>query len=146
MNSQQLIVYVLIIGYILYKQVQPKLVRTDTKGKYLLCLLGLYRFIQAIQEGKFQFNMITITGLIFTLLVLSGGFAYLRSKTYRIRTKQGKIYKQATCSSILLWFIMIFLHGMVDHLISSLSNILILYLGISVVVQHWVLLIRVNEK
>ena len=146
MNSQQMILYVLMIGYILYKQFQPREVRLDSKGKYILCIFGLYRFLQAIQNGRFQVTPLTVMGLVLTLVLLAGTTAYFRAQTCHIWVEGGILYKKGTWTSLLLWLVMIFLHGMADHLIPSLSSTFVLYLGISWMLQHWFLLERASKN
>ena len=143
---QRNIVSILVIIFIAFKQLQPKKIKVDSKGKYIILLLGMYDAYMAITNKQLQINYKTILGLIFTLVVLAGGFAFFRAYTCKVWKKNNQYYQQGNYITLALWAIMIILHAIIDRVILGLDATFILYLGISLVVQHLVLLNKIKEK
>lgn len=143
---QRHIVSILVIIFIALKQLQPKEIKVDSKGKYIILLLGLYDAYTAITNKQLLINYKTILGLIFTLIVLAGGFAFFRAYTCKVWKENNQYYRQGNYITLTLWAIMIILHALIDHVIFGLNATFILYLGNSLVVQHLVLLNKIREK
>lgn len=142
---QQQIVPILIIIYIAFKQLQPKEIKVDPKGKYVILIIGLYDVYTAIIAKQLLINYKTILGLIFTLIILAGGFAFGHAYTCKVWQKDNKFYHQGNYITLILWAIMIILHAVIDRAIPGLDATFILYLGTSLVVQHLVSLNKIEN-
>ncbi|WP_295746933.1 hypothetical protein [uncultured Limosilactobacillus sp.] len=142
---QQQFVPVLIIIYIAFKQLRPKEIKVDSKGKYIILAIGIYDAYIAIANKQLIINYQTVLGLIFTLLILAGGFAFARAYTCQVWQKDGKFYRQGNYVTMILWIIMIISHAITDHIITGLGTTFVLYLGTSLVVQHLVLLNKIKN-
>lgn len=143
---QKYLVPIIIIIFIAYKQLQPKEIDVDSKGKYVILIIGLFNAYNAITSKQLVLNAQTILGLIFTLIILAGGFAFWRAYTCKVWQKDNKYYRQGNYITLILWAVMIVLHAVVDHLITGLDSTFVLYLGTSFVVQHLVLLGKIKKS
>lgn len=145
MALTSIFLYIVIIIWVIYRQLQPKKIKQSQKKLLVLILLGLYFLLNNIDEHKIHLNLPTILGLTFSLIVLAVGFGALRALTCKVWQTKGIYYRKATWLTILLWIIMIFLHGTIDYLTKTGSSSLFLYLALTLYSQHFVLLVRTRS-
>lgn len=145
MQLTNLYLYILIIIYVLYRQLQPKEIKVNNKSKYIILLLGIYVFLQNVQTHKFNFNLVNILGLFFNLVILAVGFGILRGYSCKVFRKDNQYFRKATWLTLVLWGVMIFFHGMIDHFLPEQSNTLVLYIGITLLAQQFVLISKIKN-
>lgn len=134
--------YTLIILFVIYRQLQPKRIKASQKQLLILVLIGLFFVLQSIDDHELVLSPVTIAGTLVSLLILAIGFGVLRAMSCQIWYKDGVAYRKATWLTILLWFLMIFLHGAIDYLTKSGSATMFLYLALTIFTQRLVLQAR----
>lgn len=87
----------------------------------------------------------TVLGLFVSLVVLAVGFGTWRALTCKIWQTNGTYYRQATWLTIVLWVVMILLHGTIDYLTKIGSATMFLYLALTLFAQHYVLKLRTQR-
>lgn len=127
----------LIVIWVIINQLRPKEVDLNSKGKYVLFFIGLYTFYNGVLSGDFIFTPFSTLGLVFVLLFLAVGLAFLRAYTSRVWKADGLLYSQGTWKIVVIWLVMIVLHMVADHFIKGLNDTFLLYIGISLITQHW---------
>ncbi|HEX4721286.1 MAG TPA: hypothetical protein VH333_02140 [Pseudonocardiaceae bacterium] len=139
---------VLVLGLILFRQVQKRSVKEDSKPVLLLVLLaiGLVELVQFIQG-----HPVNGTGIAMLLasLVAAGIFGAIRAYTVRLWCENGTLYRQGNALTVLLWLIAIGVHFGADVLIDRsgsakglATTALILYIAVSFGVQRTVVRTR----
>ncbi|GKS55454.1 hypothetical protein IGJ91_002225 [Enterococcus sp. DIV0765f] len=129
--------YLLIVIWVIINQLRPKEIDMNSKGKYVLFFIGLYTFYNSVQSGDFIFTPFSTIGLVFVLLFLAVGLAFLRAYTSRVWKEGGILYSQGTWKTVVIWIVMIVFHAITDHFIKGLNATFLLYIGISLITQHW---------
>lgn len=145
MQLSSLFLYVLIVIYVIRKQLRPKRIKASQKGLLVLVLLGCYFTLQAVDEHRLALTAMTVLGLFVSLVVLAVGFGAWRALTCKIWQANGTYYRQATWLTIVLWVVMILLHGTIDYLTKIGSATMFLYLALTLFAQHYVLKLRTQR-
>lgn len=134
--------YTLIILFVIYRQLQPKRIKVSQKQLLILVLIGLYFALQAIDNHELALSPVTIAGTLASLIILAIGFGALRAMSCQVWYQDGVAYRKATWLTILLWLLMIFLHGAIDYFTKSGSATMFLYLALTLYTQRLVLQAR----
>lgn len=134
---------VLVLLFVLFRQLQKRSVREDSRPVFLLILfvLGIYTL------GSFvQAHPVNTTGVLMLLasLVAAAVFGVLRAYTVRLWRENGTLFRQGNPLTALLWLVAIGVHFGADVLIdhsgsaTGLSSAAItLYIAVSFGVQ-WI--------
>ncbi len=141
-SFNQIILDVIIVVYIFYKQLQPKEIKTDSKGQYVILIIGAINAWNKITHDQLKITISLLIGALISFVILAIGFAYLRTITCKIYEKNGHIYRQGNYKTLILWAIMIIIHAVVNKFIPELSSTFILYMGISFSTQYLITLWR----
>jgi FtsH-binding integral membrane protein len=133
---------VLILLVILFRQVQKRSVREDSRPLLLLVLLA----VGVVQLGQFiSGHPVNATGIamLAASLVAAAVFGVLRAYTVRLWREGGTLYRQGNWLTVLLWLVAIGVHFGADVLIDhsgsakGLSSAAItLYIAVSFGVQR----------
>lgn len=135
---------VLVLGIILFRQVQKRSVREDSRPILLLVLLviGIVELVQFVQGHPVNATGIT---MLLASLVAAGAFGAIRAYTVRLWRENGTLYRQGNLMTVLLWLVAIGVHFGADVLIDhsgsakGLSSVsLMLYIAVSFGVQRFV--------
>jgi hypothetical protein len=133
---------VLVLGLILFRQVQKRSVREDSRPTLLLVLLviGIVELVQFVQGHPVNATGIT---MLLASLVAAGVFGAIRAYTVRLWREDGTLYRQGNLVTVLLWLVAIGVHFGADVLIDhsgsakGLSSVsLMLYIAVSFGVQR----------
>lgn len=139
------LVTLLVIAYVVVRQLQPKEIDTDSKGALVILALGAWNMVQAIQAGSFPLTVAHLVALVVVLVVVAGGFAYARARSCKVWIQDGKVWRQGTWVTIAIWAVMIALHAVADRLIPGLSMSMLCYIGVSLATQQWITVQRAKE-
>ncbi|MEU8630601.1 hypothetical protein AB0C38_00415 [Amycolatopsis sp. NPDC048633] len=148
-GSANILVGLVVVAWILWRQVQQRPVREDRKPTVLLILLVL----GVVALGAY-FKKEPATGLAIALLagslVLAAGFGVVRGYTVRLWRQDGVLFRQGTWLTILLWLAAIGSHLGLDVLIDSGAKGLggasiLLYLAVSLGAQRLVVQARATR-
>ena len=63
MQLSSIFLYALIVIYVVYKQLQPKRIKSSQKKLLVLVLLGCYFTLQAVDENRLTLTTMTVMGL-----------------------------------------------------------------------------------
>lgn len=151
---QSLIISLLALGWILYRQLQERPVKEEMK----LAIPG-FLLILAILDmsayGQQHAIIVKPIGIAFiTIGFLSGGlFGWLRGVRSHIWRDKGQLMRQGNWVTVVLWLVGIIVHLGLEHATSyfdpSLSNLtdasLFVYMAITLSVQKYVIVERAKH-
>lgn len=137
-----IVVGALILLLILFRQLQKRSVREDSRPVLLLVLLA----VGVVELGQFvSAHPVNTTGVAMLLasLVAAAAFGWVRAYTVRLWREGGVLYRQGNWLTVLLWLVAIGVHFGADVLIDhsgsakGLSSAAItLYIAVSFGVQR----------
>lgn len=134
---------VLVLLYLLYRQLRVRAVRSTLVLPAVLALLGLYELSK--YAGPHPLSDRAIAILVFSLLVFAIGLGAARAWTIKLWVASGQVMRQGTWVTVLLWVVAVGLHLAVDSATKVGSVTLILYLGLSLGAQQLALQWRVRH-
>lgn len=148
-SSENIVIGLVVLAWVLWRQVQRRLVRADRKPTVLLILLVL----GVVAVGAYV-KKEPVTGLAIVLLagslVLAAGFGVVRGYTVRVWEQDGQRWRQGTWLTVLLWLVAVGSHIGIDALIDSGakglgSASILLYLAVSLGAQRLVVQSRATR-
>jgi hypothetical protein len=152
MSSQTLIYLVIgvaLLGLLIYRQVVARPVRSSPRLVLILVIIGLLeavRYFQGLHAGT-----AAIVALVGSL-VLATLFGAARAATVRIWMQDGQAWVKGNWLTAGLWLVAVGAHLGYDFLIGQHKDIgslgdatLILYLGISLAVQRYIVNLRAQR-
>lgn len=145
MQLSTLLIYALIVVYVLYRQMRPKEIKSSNKKIYAILLIGIYILFQSVNNHAFIINMANIIGLLISLILVALGLGIFRGYTCHVWSTNGQMYRQATWLTMLLWALMIIIHGTITHFLPQQHATMILYIGITLLAQQAVLQYKANQ-
>jgi hypothetical protein len=135
---------ILVLSYVMFRQLQKRSVRADAKPTLLL-ILALVGVIDLVQFLHGHPVHATGIAMLVASLVLAAGFGVARAYTIRLWRENGLLYRQGNVVTLLLWLVGIAVHFGADTLIDGdgaskglASAALVLYIAISFGVQRLV--------
>jgi hypothetical protein len=143
-NITSIVIAVLVLGFVLVRQVQKRSIKEDSKPVLLLILLavGLVDFVQFVQAHPVNGTGIA---MLVASLVAAGVFGAIRAYTIRLWREDGVLYRQGNALTILLWLVAIGVHFgadvLIDHSGSAkglATTALLLYIAVTFGVQRLV--------
>lgn len=148
-SSENIVIGLVVLAWVLWRQVQRRLVRADRKPTVLLILLVL----GVVAVGAYV-KKEPVTGLAIVLLagslVLAAGFGVVRGYTVRVWEQDGQRWRQGTWLTVLLWLVAVGSHIGIDALIDGGakglgSASILLYLAVSLGAQRLVVQSRATR-
>jgi drug/metabolite transporter (DMT)-like permease len=144
MASESIVIGLVVLGWLLYRQVQVRELRHDRGYVFpmVICVAGIAQIIGYDREHPLAGTGIALLALSF---VAAAAFAMLRARTVRVWLEDGRLLRQGTAVTIALWLVAIGIHLGGDHLIAPhdadrLGSVsLLLYLGVSLAIQRFAL-------
>ncbi len=140
MTAANLVIGLLVLGLVIYRQVIPRPVRSNMR---IVAILGVIGAIQAYQFLKGQHIDVTIIAELVGSLVLAGVFGLARAATVRLSFRQGQWWQQGSWLTAILWIVSLGSHLLFDALVSgrhghaSLGEAtILLYLAVTYAVQR----------
>jgi hypothetical protein len=143
-NLSSIVISVLVLLWVLARQVQKRSVKEDSRPVFLLVLLaiGIVELADFIKDHPVNSTGIT---MLVASLVAAAGFGAIRAYTVRLWREDGILYRQGNAITVLLWLVAIGVHFgadvLIDHSGSAKglsSTALLLYIGVSFGVQRLV--------
>lgn len=150
-NTVSIAIAVLVLLFVLARQVQKRTVREDSRPILLLVLLvvGVIELVQFADHHPISGTAIT---MLIASLVLAAAFGAVRAYTVRLWREDGVLYRQGNVVTVLLWLVSIGVHFGADVLIDGggaakglASTTLLLYIAISFGVQRVVVQSRARS-
>ena len=148
-SSVNILVGLVVLAWLLWRQTQKRPVREDRKPTVLLILLVL-GVLQLSTYFKSASSSGLVVGLLVGSLVLAAGFGVVRGYTVRLWRQDGQLFRQGTWLTIVLWVVAIGVHIGLDLLIDGNAKGLsgasiLLYLAVSLGAQRLVVQSRANH-
>lgn len=152
MSSQsvyELVVGVLVLALLIYRQVQSRPVTQQRQRVGLIiAVVGVVLTVQYLQKHS---GTVIIAALLGSL-VLAAGFGAARAATVKIWIQNGQPWSKGNWLTVVLWIIAVAAHLGLDAALAShkgLSGLgsatLILYLGVSLLVQYVIVTYRAQR-
>lgn len=152
---ENVLIAVLVIGWVLYRQLTPRRVRSDGASPMLLILgvVGLAQLVAFLQRADVHVGPVAITSIVVSL-ALAAALSALRANTMRVwRTADGW-WRRGTPLTLVLWLVSIGSHLGIDavaaHIagagddVAGLGNAtIVLYLAMSLGLQSMIVARRV---
>ena len=135
-----LVISLLVLGLLLYRQLQVRPLRTTLVLPVVFLILGIAGLTQPGKNG-----LETTSGIVILVALLAGdavGLGALRALTVRIWQSGGMVMRQGTWLTMVLWVAGAAIHAVVDLLAGISDSTLLLYFGITLLAQRLVLQAR----
>ncbi|HWH19048.1 MAG TPA: hypothetical protein VN671_00845 [Solirubrobacterales bacterium] len=144
MGSESLLIALVVLGWLLWRQLQVRELRHDRGYVFPLaiCVVGVAQIAAYNHEHRLSDGSIA---LLAVSIVVAAAFSIWRATTVRVWLHDGRLLRQGTAVTIVLWLVAIAVHLGGDHLIAPhnadrLGSVsLLLYLGVSLAVQRFAL-------
>ena len=137
-----IVVGVLVLGFVVFRQLRKRPVREDGRPTLLLVLgvLGVVDLVQFLDAHPVHATGIA---MLVASLVLAAGFGVARAYTVRLWRENGVLYQQGNALTLVLWLVGIGVHFGADVLIDGdgaskglASAALVLYIAVTFGVQR----------
>jgi hypothetical protein len=145
-TAASLVIGLLVLGFVIYRQVIPRPVRSSMRIPLILGVIGA---VEAYQFLKGQHISVTIIGELAGSLVLAAVFGLARAATVRLSFRQGQWWSQGNWLTAILWVVSLAAHLGFDALVSgkhgheSLGQAtILLYLAVTYAMQRLVVQAR----
>ena len=146
-----LLIGLVVLGYILFRQLQPNPVRTKLTLPLVLAIVGVFELTGYLKQHGHAHNA-TIFAALAGSLVLAIVFAVIRALTVRIWLKDGQPWRQGNWLTALLWIASLGVHLGYDYLVDGKSGSraglgnasLTLYFAVTYTVQRLIIQARAN--
>jgi len=116
MNVGNIVIGLLVLAFILYRQLQPRAIREDNPYR-IMGILAIIGLLELVSFG----NKHDVPGKAWLLLALSiaigAGFGALRGLFVHVWRKDGVLTRQGNASTIVLWIVAIAIHFGADAVI-----------------------------
>lgn len=150
-SSVNIILGLVVLVWLLARQVQKRLVREDRKPTILLILLILGA-VQLATFFKADPATPSVILLLVASLVIAAIFGVIRAYTVRLWRADGGLWRQGTVVTVALWIAAIAVHIGLDFVIDGTGDVkgisgasILLYLAVSLGAQRFVVQSRANH-
>jgi hypothetical protein len=144
MGSESILIGLAVLAWLLWRQVQVRELRHD-RGYLLPLALVAIGVVQIVDYDRDHPLAGAGIALLALSIVVAAGFSIVRATTVPVWLHDGRLLRQGTAMTIVLWLVAIAVHLGGDHLIAPHdadrigSVSLLLYLGVSLAVQRFAL-------
>ncbi|MEC3978833.1 hypothetical protein [Amycolatopsis sp. H20-H5] len=150
-SSVNILVGLVVLVWLLSRQVQKRLVQQDRKPAVLLILLVLGA-LQLTTLFKDSRPDATVIVLVVVSLAIAAGFGVVRAYTVKLWRADGQLWRQGTWVTLVLWIAAIGIHFGMDFVIDGASGTkgigsasILLYLAVSLGAQRLVVQSRASR-
>jgi hypothetical protein len=151
-SADNLIVAALVLGLILWRQLQPRAVREDSPYRLMVILAVVGVADLVAFAGQHHVDPLAWALLVASLAV-GAGFGVMRGVSVHVWRRDGVLVRQGNAVTVLLWGIALAVHLLVDRAIDGVdsqatglgSTALLLYLGVALAAQRFATLSRAQQ-
>ena len=147
MTAANLLIGVLVLGLVIYRQLIPRRVRSNMRIVLILAVIGL------IETGRYLNGRhldATLIAEILGSLVLAAVFGLARASTVQVFFRDGQWWSRGSWVTAILWIVSVAAHLGFDYLVggrgagsASFGNAtILLYLAVTFAVQRMVVIAR----
>jgi membrane protein YdbS with pleckstrin-like domain len=149
-TASELVVGVLVLGWLVYRQLRARPLRMSQRLLLILLLLGAIETYDYFEHGKHSASAAAVA--LVGSLVLAAVFGAVRAFTVRIWEQEGQPWVQGNLLTAALWVVAVAAHLGFDYLVGQHKDIgdignatVVLYLVVSLVVQRVVMTYRAQR-
>lgn len=140
------LIAVLVVGLVLYRQMTPRPVGASARLPLILLIIGGVQTVQHFQHGV---SSVADVALVAASMLIGVGLAAARVHTVQLhRDESGQVWRTGTWATLVLWLVAIgqhvTIHVMVDPGLASAS--LLLYFGAVLLVQNLLVARRAERQ
>lgn len=153
MTLTNILIAIIIIGFILSRQLRERPVRED-KGYTMLIVLGIAGLAQ-VAQGIEKFSDIppVAYGVLLASLLVGAGFGVWRAAKMHLWRDHGTLVRQGNWITVVLWIVGMGLHLGSDVVLERISphaatlgsSSIVLYIAVSLAVQRYVMMRRAES-
>lgn len=137
LDLTNLVLAVLILYRVIRQQLAPRVVRFKPTAFFIIILLGIGSLGDAVTAHQVSLKTPQSLGFGVAALIGAGGFAALRAWSYRFWVADnGRVMRQGSWLTLIWWVVGIGSHLLIDRLWTGGAATLLLYLGITLLVQR----------
>jgi len=140
------VIAVFVVGFVLYRQMTPRLVLRADRGPgvahrqsrlpFILLILG---GVQTVQHFQHSVSSVADVALVAASILVGVGLAAVRAYTVRLRRDEsGQVWRTGTWATLALWIVAIGQHVAIHLVVDAglASATLMLYFGAVLLVQN----------
>ena len=147
MTATNLLIGVLVLGLVIWRQLIPRRVRSNVRIVLVLAVIGLIQTGQYLQGRHLD---ATLIAEILGSLVLAALFGLARASTVKLFVRDGQWWSRGSWVAAILWVVSVAAHLGFDYLVgghgsgsTSFGNAtILLYLAVTFAVQRMVVIAR----
>lgn len=141
-NLVNSLMYLVILVYILYRQLRTREVKVEARSYVIILLIGVYLFGHALANKQVVLTGQTIGILAIIFIFLAVGLGAVRGLSCKLWKEGTVFYRKGTILTLTLWAFTVGAHIFLDRFIDGGQYSTLLYLGLSLYTQHRVVLQR----
>jgi hypothetical protein len=145
-----LLIGVLALGWILYRQLQARPVKSDLRLPVILLVIGVIQLSSFL--GQHGHHPGYVSAALVGSLILAVVFAAVRAATVHLWVDSGQPWRKGAVLTAVLWIISLGIHLGYDYLVDGRGALaglgsasLVLYFGITYTVQRLILQARARR-
>jgi len=150
-TAVNLLIGILVLGLVIYRQVIPRRVRSNLRIMLILAVVGLVQTVQYLHGRHIGATIVTA---IIGSLVLAAAFGLARALTVRLFFRDGQWWTRGGWITAILWIVSLAAHLRFDYLVAghgsagiSFGNAtILLYLAVTFTVQRLVVIARAQRR
>jgi hypothetical protein len=149
-TAANLVIGLLVLGLVIYRQVVPRPVRSNMRIVAILAVIGV---VQTYQFLKGEHIGATIIAEFAGSLVLAAAFGLARAATVKLSFRQGQWWMQGSWLTAILWIVSLGAHLGFDALVSAKHGhtslgeaTIVLYLAVTYAVQRLAIQARCQRQ
>jgi hypothetical protein len=143
-----ILIAVVVLGYVLYRQTQARPIRDNVRLPIILAIIGAVELVQFLDKHHGTRTVAALGGS----LVLAAAFGAIRAATTKVWIEGGQAWRRGGWLTAVLWVVSLAAHLGYDYLLDGKgpqsglgSASLLLYLAITLLIQGLILLARASR-
>jgi hypothetical protein len=137
MNFSNYIIPVIILIWIIWRQMSPRMVTKKTTLYLIIMIIGIVSVVGVNSKPKISFTATGIVIMAATLIVSTVLLGALRAFSYHMWVADdGLVMRRGTIVTILLWALSIAIHLGGDHFVPGSDVFTTFYIGLSLLIQR----------
>jgi hypothetical protein len=148
-TATDLVIGVVVLGWVIYRQVIPRRVTSSLRIPLVLAIIGIVQVYQFLHGQHIDAVIVAELG---GSVVLAAAFGWARAATVKLSFRQGQWWSQGTWLTAALWVVSFAAHLGFDTIVSTRHGhtslgeaTIVLYLAITYVVQRFIVQARAER-
>jgi len=149
MIGVDILIGLVVLGFILYRQLQVRPVRDDMRLPLILGVIGVVELAQYLQHRPHGPSVIAALA---GSLVIAAAFGAIRAATVRVWSDGGQAWRQGNWLTAVLWIVSLAAHLAYDYFVDGKgqqaglgSASLLLYFGVTFTIQRFIVQARAQR-